>query len=262
MCLVKDERHFDRFDRVFAAHSRARRSCSRSCRASCRRSGCRNVGERTLQRGGEGADRGARRLGQADGDAAQAARGAEGAAPGRQQMDRHRAAPRRSAPTATIPRACASARTAPQQQRGQGLGPARVRESRRQRRARHAQHQAGAAPAAAIRARGRARRARLSTTRSTPPPRLPAVARYQAGARAAQRREGAAVPRRRRLDGRARPDLRGAVLGGAQRVQAPRALLLPQLPLRGVCGGTTGAASREQIGTVRGDAHLRRRTTR
>ena len=41
-------------------------------------------------RGGEGADRGAGRLGEADGDAAPAPRGAEGAAPGRQQVDRHR----------------------------------------------------------------------------------------------------------------------------------------------------------------------------
>ena len=39
-------------------------------------------------------------------------RGAEGAPRGRLEVDRHRAAPRRSAPTATTPRACASARTA------------------------------------------------------------------------------------------------------------------------------------------------------
>ena len=49
---------------------------------------------------------------------------------------------------------------------------------------------------------------------------------------AAQRREGAAVLRRRRLDGLAHQDRRGAVLGGAHRVQAFRAFLLPQLPLR------------------------------
>ena len=51
--------------------------------------------------------------------------------------------------------------------------------------------------------------------------------------RAAQRGQGAAVPRRRRLDGPARAGGRGAVLGGALRVQAPGILLLPQLPLRG-----------------------------
>ena len=28
-CLVKDERHFDRFDRVFAAHFKGTESCSR-----------------------------------------------------------------------------------------------------------------------------------------------------------------------------------------------------------------------------------------
>ena len=49
---------------------------------------------------------------------------------------------------------------------------------------------------------------------------------------AAQHGEAAAVVRHRRLDGRPHPRLRGAVLGGAHRVQAPRILLLPQLPLR------------------------------
>ena len=41
-----------------------------------------------------------------------------------------------------------------------------------------------------------------------------------------------AAVRHRRLDGRPHPRLRGAVLGGALGVQAPRILLLPQLPLR------------------------------
>ena len=115
--------------------------------------------------------------------------------------------------------------------RGESLGPARVPEPRRHRRARHAQHQGRAAPAAQVRARGRARGARprrhdrLHRAQRR-------LARSQDGARAAQRRQGAAVPRRRRLDGRPRARLRGAVLGGAQRVQAPRVFLLPQLRLR------------------------------
>ncbi len=49
---------------------------------------------------------------------------------------------------------------------------------------------------------------------------------------AAQRREGAALLRHRRLDGLAHQAQRGAVLGGAHRVQAHGAFLLPQLPLR------------------------------
>ena len=43
--------------------------------------------------------------------------------------------------------------------------------------------------------------------------------------------EGAAAARYRRLDGRSRQDLRGTVFRGAQRVQAPRALLFSQFPL-------------------------------
>jgi hypothetical protein len=40
------------------------------------------------------------------------------------------------------------------------------------------------------------------------------------------------VPRRGRLDGSARPRLRGALFGDEDRVPSPRILLLPQLPLR------------------------------
>ena len=56
--------------------------------------------------------------------------------------------------------------------------------------------------------------------------------RHQDGAGAAQQGEAADPVRHRRLDGRPHPRLRGAVLGGALGVQAPRILLLPQLPLR------------------------------
>ena len=54
----------------------------------------------------------------------------------------------------------------------------------------------------------------------------------QHAAGAAQRGEGAAVLRHRRLDGLAHQGDRGAVLGRAHRVQAHGAFLLPQLPLR------------------------------
>ena len=60
---------------------------------------------------------------------------------------------------------------------------------------------------------------------------------------APQRREGAAVPRCRRLHGLAHRDRRGAVLGRAARVQAFRAFLLPQLRLREASGRRTAAAS-------------------
>ena len=118
-----------------------------------------------------------------------------------------------------------------QPQRRQGLGRAQLPQPRRRRRAQHPQHQGRAAPAAPLRARRRARGARprghdrghrAERRLARPPPR----------ARAAQPREGAAVPRRRRLDGPARARLRGALLGGAHRVPAPRVVLLPQLRLR------------------------------
>ena len=116
-------------------------------------------------------------------------------------------------------------------QRGQGLGRAHVPQPRRRRRAQHAQHQGRAAPAAPLRARGRARGTRpAGDDRGHRAQRR--LARPQAAAGAAQPRQGAAVPRRRRLDGPARPRVRGAVLRGEGRVPAPRVLLLPQLRLR------------------------------
>ena len=182
-------------------------------------------------RGGEKADRGARRLGKADGDIAPAARRAKGAAPGRQQMDRHRrhlALRRlRLQPRGRSHRPGGGA----EPQRGQGLGQARVPQSRRYRRARHPQHQAGVTPAATICPRGRRRRARSRRHRKIDRAQC-RLARSEAGAGTAQYREALAVHRCRRVDGGPRPRLRGAVLGGALRVQAPDPLLLPQLHLR------------------------------
>ena len=81
----------------------------------------------------------------------------------------------------------------------------------------------------------RARRRRPTSSTSTAPSRGTAQKGYldiHMRAGAAQRGEGADVLRRRRLDGLAHQGRRGAVLGGAHRVQAPRVFLLPQLPLR------------------------------
>ncbi|MEJ1977357.1 MAG: hypothetical protein WDN49_15890 [Acetobacteraceae bacterium] len=66
---------------------------------------------------------------------------------------------------------------------------------------------------------------------SAPPPIMPARWTSRCRQERAQHGQGAAVPRYRRLDGRPCPRLGGAVLGRAQRVQAPRLLLLPQLPV-------------------------------
>ena len=75
------------------------------------------------------------------------------------------------------------------------------------------------------------------------------LARHQDGAGAAQRGEGAAAARCRRLDGRSREDLRGAVFGRAQRVQASRALLFPQFPYEALWRDNR-RRSNEHIGTV------------
>ncbi len=123
---------------------------------------------------GDGQDRGAGRLGQADGDAAPAPGGAEGASPGRLEVDRHRrhVAVRR-------PRLQSRGRAdrpgrQPQLPGGQGLGQARVPQPRRHGRARHPQHQGGAAQAAQIRPPGAARTNWISTARSGAPPRTAA----------------------------------------------------------------------------------------
>ena len=200
-CLVKDEAHYDKFDRVFGAYFKgvdrllegATRLDTRRVAAEARRE--------APDRGGEEADRVVGRLGQADGDAEEAPRRAEGAAPGRQQVDRHRRhQPVRRLRLQPRGRAHRPARGA-QPPRGQGVGPARIQQSRRYGRARHPQHQGRAAAAAQVRARRRARGAR-SRRHHTLDRQERRLSRHQDGAGAAQQREGAAVPRRRRLDGR------------------------------------------------------------
>src|SRR5215469_13973065 len=58
------------------------------------------------------------------------------------------------------------------------------------------------------------------------------LSRHSDAAGAAQHRQGAAISRRRRLDGLARQSHRGAVLGGQERIQASRASVFPQLLVR------------------------------
>ncbi len=96
-CLVKDERHFDRFDRAFAAHFKGAEDLFEAVMKAIPEEWLKRMGERTLVRRGESADPGAGWLGQVDRDVEAAPRRAEEASPGRQQMDRHRPAPRRSA---------------------------------------------------------------------------------------------------------------------------------------------------------------------
>ena len=195
-------------------------------------------------RRGEGADRGDGRLREADGDAEEASRGAAEAPPGRQQVDRHRPAPRRSAPTASIPKACASARTraatAARSRSGTSastrtsttrsrLGTRNIKVALRRLRKFAREGAAGRARHARHHPLDGAQRRAISTSRCVPERR--------------NKMKRAAVLRHRRLDGRPHQRLRGAVLGGAHRVQAPRVLLLPQLPLREACGRTTAAAT-------------------
>ena len=198
-------------------------------RADSRRMAAQGI-RQVPQRGGEGEDHVAGRAGQADRGVQEAPRRAEGASRGRQQVDRHRrylAVRRRRLQPRRYPRRSRGRPGA----RGQGLGEARIQEPRRLGRAGHAQHQARAKAAAQVRPQRGGRRTRHA--RHHPmygEERGPAGS--EAGARAAQHREGAAVLRHRRLDGSARAHLRAAVLGRARGVQAHGVLLFPQLHLR------------------------------
>ena len=160
----------------------------------------------------------------------QAPRRAEGPPPGRQQMDRHRRhlAVRRLR-LQSGRRAHRPGRE-PQFPRREGVGQARVQGPRRPGRARHPQHQDRAAAPAQVRPHRRARGAR--PRRHHQGHRAQGLSRHPDAAGAAQRGEGAAVLRHRRLDGLAHQGDRGAVLGRAHRVQAHGAFLLPQLPVR------------------------------
>ena len=125
--------------------------------------------------------------------------------------------------------------------------------SRRRRRARHPQHQDRAAALAQIRPHRRARRAR--SRRHHQGHRAQGLSRHSDAAGAAQHHQGAVVPRRRRLDGLACQSDRGIVLRGQDRVQAPGASLLPQLPLREGVEAERAALDRDDADLGRA-AHL------
>jgi hypothetical protein len=119
----------------------------------------------------------------------------------------------------------------PQQERGQGLGPARLQGLRR-----HQELGTRNIKVALRRLRKFAREGhgrRAGPGRHHPQHRGQCrLAGHQDGARAPQQREGAAADGRGRHHGRAHPPRGRAVLGRQDRVQAPGVLLLPQLRLR------------------------------
>ena len=110
-CLVKDERHFDRFDRAFAAHFKGAEELFEALLAQHSAGMAAAHGRAHAVGGREGADRGARRLGQADRDAEASASKSRRSATRAATNGSAPAAPRRSARTATTPKASASART-------------------------------------------------------------------------------------------------------------------------------------------------------
>ena len=146
-------------------------------------------------------------------------------------MDRHRRAPRPLAPTATIPKASASARTSNRNNRA-----VKVWDKREYKNLDDTVELGTRNIKVALR--------RLRKfAREGAPDELDLDGTIKRTANngaisismlpgAAQHGEGAAVLRCRRLDGLPHQDLRGAVLGGARRIQAHGVLLLPQLPLR------------------------------
>ncbi len=262
--LVKDERHLDRFDRVFARILQGRGGGFRRGRGRRHPRPARGLAAQARreapERRGKAARRSAGRLRQADGDAARAAGEAGKAPSGRLEDGSAPPAPRPSAPMATTPRACASART---------------------KAATGARSRSGTSASSAI-----------STTASSS---APATSRWRCKRLRRWVREGAAeeldLPGTIRataehgwLDVKTRPERRNAVkvllfldVGGSMddhvkiveelfsaarsRVQASGALLFPQLPLRGRVAGQPPRAT-AQMPDGGGAAHLSVRTTR
>ena len=109
--LVKDERNLDKFDRVFGHVFKGLDLVEQALAAEIPIEWLKKLADKYLT---EEEKKQIEAMGGLDKllETLEAApRRAEGPPPGRQEMDRHRRAPRRSAPTATIPKACASART-------------------------------------------------------------------------------------------------------------------------------------------------------
>ncbi len=109
--LIKDEAQFDRYDLAFATLFQGRRRDLRHPRGDSGGVAAQGVRAAALARG-QGEDRGARRLGQADGDASRSGSPSRRRATPAARSGSAPAAPAPSAPTATTPRASASGRTA------------------------------------------------------------------------------------------------------------------------------------------------------
>ena len=157
--FVKDEGLLDRFDQVFGKVFKGLETQLRHRRGAGPR-GMAEEGRRALSHPrADGRDQVAGLVGRDHGGAEAAARGAAGAPPGRQQMDRHRRhlAVRQFGLQS---RRRADRRRGRAGPRAQGLGQARVPQPRQQGRAGHAQHQGRAPPPAPLRPRGRRRGAR------------------------------------------------------------------------------------------------------
>ncbi len=242
-CLVKDERHFDRFDRVFAEVFAGAEKLFAQLMAQVPAEWLQALADARLLGGGEAAHRGARWLGQAAGDLAPAPARAGRAPRGRQQVDRHRRARRPSARTATTPKACASGRvTAATAARSRcGTSASSATSTMRSSSAR-ATSSSRCASCASSRARARPSSWTLTGT-------------IDATARNAGLLDLKLVPERHNavkvllfldvggsMDDHVRvcEELFSAARGG---VQAPRALLLPQLPLREPVEGQPAGAS-------------------
>ena len=90
MAMVKDERHFDRFDRVFAEHFEGAQKLFEKLTAELPPEWLQQLTEKLLTEEEKRRVRGARRLGQTARDAASAPARTAGKARGRQQVDRHR----------------------------------------------------------------------------------------------------------------------------------------------------------------------------
>jgi uncharacterized protein with von Willebrand factor type A (vWA) domain len=135
-CLVKDERHYDRFDRVFARIFQGAEQAFAQLAATVPAEWLQSLAARVLS---EEERRRVRAIG------------------GWEKLletlrhRRHLALRRRRLQPRRDPHRQARPRRAP---RGESMGAARVPQLRRQRRARHAQSQARAAQAAQVRARG------------------------------------------------------------------------------------------------------------
>jgi len=236
--MVKDEKHFDRFDRAFAAHFRGIESAFAGLGTEIPAEWLKEADRAPLHRGGEGADRGARGLRATHEDPRGAAQGAEGPARGATSGSAP-AAPRPSATAASTRRASASAGRAGQRRASKvwekreyrnlddtvQLGTRNIKVALRKLR-RFAREGAEEEFDLDGTISSTARNAGLLDLKFQPE-------RHNAIKLLLFLDVGGSMESHVR-------GLRGAVLRGAQRVQAPRVLLLPQLRLRvGVEGRST-----------------------